>query len=221
MCLIKIDKSNNIISINSVFNIYGTYANEHYAQCIKNEIETMWNAPKGIIQLYNLPFYVRFNVEVVIYDLISPTSILENENYLNKYIRIEEISKMQVSFVDGINASTGYFTINNLEQGTTVAHEFGHMLGLKHPENLDYRGKGRPHIMYPRGTLVDAEYQYDANAIAGQPGGTVNPTIRLVTQENIDDLKLADKIENGQAHIGKISTNYHDIFTKTISAQLS
>ena len=61
-----------------------------------------------------------------------------------------------------VGCNTGYFKLENLYKGsTTAAHEYGHTLGLQHPADLDLRGKGIPGIMYPRGTLVDPQFQYD------------------------------------------------------------
>ncbi len=212
MSVIQLDKVNKIIYVDSVFNIYGTFANEHYAQIIQQEIEQKWNAADGKVLLFEQIFKVIFRVKIVIYDLIHPDTILQNEDYINNYIRIETASKMHVSFVDGILSNSGYFITSNLEQGSTVAHEFGHMLGLKHPDVLDIRGKGQPSIMYPRGTLVDPAFQYDAQAIAGQPGGTINPTVRIVTQTDIDNLKIAQQIEANQFFLGKLTNKHHEIF---------
>jgi hypothetical protein len=219
MSSIELDIKDKYIYINSVFHLYGTLANDYFANLIKHEIETMWNAANGEINLYNETFQVIFKIDTILYSLIAKETITQNVDYINNYIRIEEASKMHVSFVDGINSNTGYFIAKNLEQGSTAAHEFGHMLGLKHPEKLDIRGKGQPSIMYPRGTLVDANFQYDANAIAGEPGGTINPTLRIVTAKDINDLDIASKIMMNQMYIGKMSNIYHDIFIEAETKQ--
>jgi hypothetical protein len=64
--------------------------------------------------------------------------------------------------------------------------------------------------MYPRGTLVDAEFQYDPLVKAGEKGGTIYPIHRKVHQNDIDDLKLNSLIKNKQRIIGKLSSVYHE-----------
>lgn len=214
MSSLEIDKSNRLIIVYSLFHLYGTYANSYFGNLIKNEIETMWNAANGIVELDDDIYTVQFKVDVVLYDLIAESTITENEHLHNNYIRIEEESKLDISYVDGINSNTGYFIRRNLEQGTTAAHEFGHLLGLKHPSNLDIRGKGQPSIMYPRGTLVDPEFQYDATTKAGEPGGTINPNCRIVTQETINELNIAHQIKSQQMFLGGFTNKYHTIFVK-------
>jgi hypothetical protein len=64
--------------------------------------------------------------------------------------------------------------------------------------------------MYPRGTLVDPQYQYDPSKPAGVTGGTLFPIYRKVRQEDIDDLKIHRlKFKNGKAVIGEFTNVYH------------
>ncbi|MCY7293532.1 MAG: peptidase M10 [Ferruginibacter sp.] len=143
---------------------------------------------------------------------IRQTDVNENTNPLNNYFRIEEYAEGNISFVDGINSNTGYFKLDNLlHHSTTASHEFGHTLGLVHPNILDIRGHGVPGIMYPRGTVCDAEYQYDPNAQPLAPGGTMNPQHRKVLQQDIDNLNLEKLRFNGQgkAVIGDFTSEWH------------
>ena len=144
---------------------------------------------------------------------ITATEIYENVNPRNNYFRIEEFAHGNISFVDGLGCNTGYFKLDNLYKGsTTAAHEYGHTLGLHHPTDLDIRGKGKPGIMYPRGTLVDAPYQYNPAADAGDStnGGTMHPMHRRVRQEDIDLLKLHKlDFDNGKAIIGEFTSVWH------------
>src|SRR6185295_1061154 len=98
----------------------------------------------------------------------------------------------------------GYFKLENLYTGsTTAAHEYGHTLGLVHPINIDIRGKGVPGIMYPRGTLVDPQYQYDPSKPAGETGGTMHPTYRKVLDADIKSLKLEKlQFDSGMSIVG-------------------
>ena len=140
---------------------------------------------------------------------------MQNENPKNNYIRIEAFSKINISFVDGIGSNTGYFLTDNLYlNSTSAAHEYGHTLGLVHPAELNIIGKGRPSIMYPRGTLVNPEFQYDVNAIPAQNGGTLYPIHRRVMQIDIDNLQLKNKIENDIFVIGKFSNKFHEAHIK-------
>ena len=93
---------------------------------------------------------------------------------------------------------------------TTAAHEYGHTIGLDHPHDLDLRGKGVPGIMYPRGTLVDPQYQYDPEKPAGTKGGTMYPIYRKVLKEDIENLKLYRlSFKSGNAILGEFSNIWH------------
>ena len=69
-----------------------------------------------------------------------------------------------------------------------------------------------PGIMYPRGTLVDAQYQYNPAGDAGDSsnGGTMHPKYRKVLTQDIALLKLHKlDFENGKAIIGEFSSIWH------------
>lgn len=88
----------------------------------------------------------------------------------------------------------------------------GHTLGLDHPQDLDLRGKGVPGIMYPRGTLVDAQYQYNPAGDAGDSnnGGTLHPKYRKVLEHDIALLKLHKLVfERGKAIICEFTSVWH------------
>ena len=145
-------------------------------------------------------------------DFVSdPDEILGNDDPLNNYFRIEEMARGNISFVDGLGCNTGYFQLDNLYEGsTTAAHEYGHTLGLDHPTDLDLRGQGRPGIMYPRGTLVDPEFQYNPAAAIGEPGSTMHPMHRRVLQRDIELLRIHRlEFNNNVAVIGDFSSFWH------------
>ena len=76
--------------------------------------------------------------------------------------------------------------------------------------DVDYRGKGIPGIMYPRGTLVDAQYQYDPTKPAGTTGGTMHPMYRKVFNEDINSLPWEKlNFKNKKATIGGFTNIYH------------
>jgi hypothetical protein len=207
----ELDLHKKQIIIYSNIITYGTAAIPELTEQIRDEIETMWNEPKGYLLLNNLRFDIVFKIYSWSKPKIDPIEIYQNDDPRNNYFRIEEFAHGNISFVDGLKCNTGYFKLENLYKGsTTAAHEYGHTLGLDHPQNIDIRGKGIPGIMYPRGTLVDPEYQYDPTKPAGIPGGTMHPMHRRVLQSDIEDLKLHKLLfHHGKAIIGEFSSVYH------------
>ena len=190
---------------------YGKAANPEITESIREEIETMWNEPKASLKFGNLMFEVVFKIHAWHNPLITPLDIFQNLDPKNNYFRIEEFAHGNISFVDGLNCNSGYFKLENLYKGsTTAAHEYGHTLGLNHPTNLDIRGQGVPGIMYPRGTLVDPQFQYDPAIPAGVTGGTMHPMYRKVKLEDIEALKLHRlDFRHGKAVLGEFTNVWH------------
>jgi hypothetical protein len=203
--------ANNIITIHSHIITYGNAADDVITQRISDEIETMWNEPNGIIMIDDTSFQIVFRITTEIKKDISELEVLQNTDPRINYFRIEEYVNGNISFVDGIGCNTGHFKLENLYEGsTTAAHEFGHTLGLHHPKESDIRGKGVPGIMYPRGTLVDPQFQYDPSKPAGVTGGTMHPMYRKVFKEDIEHLKLNRLLFTGKrAIVGDFTNVYH------------
>ncbi|MBL0145126.1 MAG: peptidase M10 [Chitinophagaceae bacterium] len=215
MGTIELNQSDNKLFIYSNILFYGNQATQELVdQCVE-EINTMWNEPNAKVIYKGDEYFVEFVVKGYLFLHITPQDIFENRNPKNNYIRIEEYAAGNISFVDGLKSNTGYFKLENLYKGsTTAAHEYGHTLGLDHPTDLDLRGKGVPGIMYPRGTLVDPQYQYDPNVPAGEKGGTMHPMHRKVTQNDIDNLKLHElNLVNPNCILGSYSAIYHQPHT--------
>ena len=170
---------------------YGHAADETVTERIRDEIETLWNEPQLKVYLKDGPLTVRFRISAECRSNLEEMEVYQNTDPRNNYFRIEEFVHGNISFVDGVPSNTGYFKLENLYQGsTTAAHEFGHTLGLDHPDILDLRGRGHPGIMYPRGTLVDPHFQYDPLIQAGLTGGTLHPMHRKVQPTDIAQLQL-------------------------------
>jgi len=190
---------------------YGNAASTELTGQIREEIETLWNEPGTWINIHDYYLQVVFRIAAEYRPDLTDIDIYQNLDPRNNYFRIEEFAHGNISFVDGLGCNSGYFKLENLYPGsTTAAHEYGHTLGLLHPETIDIRGKGIPGIMYPRGTLVDPEYQYEADKPAGTKGGTLHPIHRRVSDEDILLLKLHKKeFENGRAIIGDFTNIWH------------
>lgn len=206
---VEIEK--NTLTIYSHIITYGNAATPQLTEMIRDEIETMWNEPGGNLVLDEIKLKVVFSISAAYRPGILDIDIYQNLDPRNNYFRIEEFAHGNISFVDGLGCNSGYFKLENLYKGsTTAAHEYGHTLGLEHPEQLDIRGKGVPGIMYPRGTLVDPQYQYEPDKPAGTKGGTLHPMYRKVLQEDIDILKLHKlSFENNKAILGEFTNIWH------------
>jgi len=207
----EIDSIGRTIIISSHIITYGSEATEEVTERMRREIETMWNEPKAFVYLRNDHYKIIFQITAETRKNISELEILQNTDSRNNYFRIEKFAHGSISFVDGLGCNSGYFLLENLYEGsTTAAHEYGHTLGLDHPDELDIRGEGVPGIMYPRGTLVDPQFQYDPAIPAGMKGGTMHPMYRKVRQKDIESLKL-NKLRyiNNNAIIGTFTNVYH------------
>ena len=190
---------------------YGNAASPALTAQIREEIETLWNEPGTWINIHDYYLQVVFRISAEYRPELTDIDIYQNLDPHNNYFRIEAFAHGNISFVDGIGCNSGYFKLENLYAGsTTAAHEFGHTLGLTHPEIVDIRGKGSPGIMYPRGTLVDPQYQYESDKPAGTKGGTLYPIHRRVSDEDIQLLKLHKKdFAQGRAIIGDFTNIWH------------
>jgi hypothetical protein len=200
--------------VKSVFFFYGSASTESLAASVAQDIARYWNAPRVLVPVNGQPYKVHFDVVGYAKPQLAAQEVWYNTNPQNNYFRIEEYSTHDVSFVDDIRSNSGYFKLANLlHTPTTAAHEYGHTLGLDHPALLDIRGKGQPGIMYPRGTVVDAEFQYNPLAQAGDGpmGGTMDAAKRLVLPQDVLSLRLERlNYKNLPAVIGDFTSVFHN-----------
>ncbi len=208
---LEIDRPDGKLTLHARIFTYGNAADALITERIRSEVEWMWNEPQASVSINNMMLDLVFRIEADLVRDIAPIAVISNLDPRNNYFRIEERSLHNISFVDGLGCNSGYFQYDNLYEGsTTAAHEFGHTIGLEHPVDLDYRGYGVPGIMYPRGTLVDPEFQYDPNIQAGLPGGTMHPKFRKVRLEDIRLLNLHRlRFAGGKAILGEFTNVYH------------
>jgi hypothetical protein len=216
MGIAEINNNTNTICIKANLFFYGNVANDALSKQIADDINLFWNIIDGHAMIGGRGYGFILNTTGFYAPNLLQKDVMENTNPLNNFFRIEEKAIEDISFVDGVNSNTGYFKLDNLlNNSTTAAHEFGHTIGLEHPEELDIRGQGTPGIMYPRGTIVDAHFQWNPAGAAGDSsnGGTMNPYHRKVLQKDIDDLHLEKlRFKNGLAVVGAFSSVWHNAY---------
>jgi hypothetical protein len=212
--LIHLDSENKTLNVKAKIYFYGKYAEEELAEKIISEIRIFWNAPQTKFEINGLNYSVIFEVSQ---ECISIPKVIElmavNTNYEVNFVRIEDKNVAERSMMGfGLGDNSGHWIITDkLGESTTAAHEFGHAYGLPHPDQIDYRNTGFPPIMAPRGTLVDAIYQWNPLADAGMPGGTMMPAHRRVRREEVlAILENGIQIDGSTYSIGKITNYFFD-----------
>ncbi len=183
------DANQKTIQIQARLIFYGSEATPEAGRAIVEEINRMYNEPNAKVKVAGEIYRVYFVIEYALLTAEEAMQLIaQNDSFQNNFIRLEKENIVTRSFMGfGLGDNVGHWIVSDqLGQSTTAAHEFGHGMGLDHPTRLDYRGSGSPPpIMAPRGTLVDAQYQWEPAAKAGEVGGTMKPIHRRVTAEEI------------------------------------
>jgi hypothetical protein len=208
------------IVVSAKLYFYGSCATDDVAKKIVAEISEQYNDANGKVKIDEVIFEVKFDIDFEVIDDIKALELAtKNRNCRNNFIRIEQKNYLERSFMH-LNDNSGHWLISdNLGESTTAAHEFGHALGLNHPEEVDFRGTGiAPPIMAPRGTFVDAQFQWNPTVEAGEFGGTLKPIYRKVSQWEIAQI-FEGKVfsEKGKLNIGETSNNVFDEVGKPIN----
>lgn len=168
----ELDTAAGELVIRSVFYFYGDAATQDLASQIAADIQMHWNEPRASVTIRKKSFRLRFEIHGFSDPHLKPETVWYNDDPKMNFFRLEDYVVGNISFVDAIGCNTGYFLVDNLKQtSTTAAHEYGHTIGLVHPDVLDLRGGRELGIMYPRGTICDPELQYWPHANPGEHGG--------------------------------------------------
>lgn len=209
------------ISIEAELVFYGKYASDELGQKIVAEINQMWNEPNAKINIGSTIYDVVFEVKYLC--LSNPEVLLKvsnNTDYAVNFIRIENKNVAERSMMGfGLGENSGHWLITDqLGDSTTAAHEFGHALGLPHPDQLDFRFTGMPPIMAPRGTIVDADFQWNPLAEPGAVGGTMRPIFRRVrANEVLEVLKDLNPDNMANLKIGKLTNQLFDEIGRSVT----
>ncbi len=200
-----LDQDTHTITIKAHIYYYGPAANEESAKNTTAEINRYWNGGSNLDQKIE-PFTItrEYDIYSVNFDVTSEVVSEAAAAALLRKAPAPEFNFIHLlqgntaagdrSFMNNLCSNQGtWYLSDDLGKSTTAPHEFGHGFCLPHPDQGDWRGKGQPGIMCPRGTIVESRFQWNPSAQAGQAGGTLSPYTRRVIQENINDLGLANR----------------------------
>lgn len=143
--LIK-DETNKTLTVRSHFYFYGLI-DQNLSKDIATEINDVWNARRHQIILNKVSYDLVFKITSSVVDIDEARDISYMSNPMNNFVRIMEKANSSItsSFMIGHTNSGVWLLSNQLGVNKTAAHEYGHSLGLDHPEGDSY--EGIPRIM--------------------------------------------------------------------------
>ena len=201
--IVQLDSNRNLITVHGEIIFYGAQASEEIAQKAANEVQTYWNAgsntepatPYLTTMIKGKSYQVVFEItHKVVSEQVANEMMQSNPSPELTFIKILQgvTANGDRSYMTSLGSNQGvWYLSDDIGKSTTTAHEFGHGLGLDHPIEEDWRGRGQPSIMCPRGTVVDAFYQWNPAAPAGAAGGTISPYKRKLIQWDINNLQFS------------------------------
>ncbi len=143
------DDTNKVINAKSHLFLYGEVDNQ-LAQQIATEINQVWNEGEHQVLMGQVKYDLVFEVSTSVTSLENARELSELKDPINNFIRIlaSPNEHLTVSFIVGHTNSGVWLLSDQLGLAKTAAHEYGHTLGLEHPEGDSY--VGIPRIMLTR-----------------------------------------------------------------------
>lgn len=140
------DEANKTLTVRSHFYFYGLI-DQNLSKDIATEINEVWNARRHQVMLNKVSYDLVFRITSSVVDIEEARDISYLANPMNNFVRIMEKANTSItsSFMVGHTNSGVWLLSNQLGVNKTAAHEYGHSLGLDHPEGDNY--EGIPRIM--------------------------------------------------------------------------
>jgi len=143
------DHTHKVITARSHLFLYGE-VDDQLAQQIAREINEVWNEGEHQVLMGQVKYDFVFEVSTSVTTLEKARELSELQDPINNFIRIlaGPNEHLTVSFIVGHTNSGVWLLSDQLGLAKTAAHEYGHTLGLEHPEGESY--EGIPRIMLTR-----------------------------------------------------------------------
>ena len=175
------------LKIKSNLILYGDLSSQeaqHWKQLIKRSIDQYWNQIPYQWEIKNRFYSIVTEVNVQYVDESKIRNLRDKyeQDYQFQFFRLHKGGSHSVtaSFVLG-HGRSGVLLLSDLEKSaSTAAHEFGHTLGLAHPEEGPI--VGRPGMMATQFYPVEEKYQ--------GTDGKLNLSLRKVSKQELKNLNM-------------------------------